>query len=45
VKQALAAGVLAVVLSIAAGPAFIAFLRRADTGKQLERFGFALPRS
>jgi len=25
--------------------AFIAFLRRADTGKQLERFGFALPRS
>jgi molybdate transport system substrate-binding protein len=24
--------------------AFIAFLRRPDTGKQLERFGFALPR-
>lgn len=24
--------------------AFIAFLRREDTGKQLERFGFALPR-
>jgi phospho-N-acetylmuramoyl-pentapeptide-transferase len=39
VKQALAAGVLAVVLSIAAGPAFIAFLRSKAFGQHIREEG------
>ena len=38
-KQALAAGVLAVVLSIAAGPAFIAFLRSKAFGQHIREEG------
>jgi phospho-N-acetylmuramoyl-pentapeptide-transferase len=39
VKQALAAGVLAVVLSIAAGPAFIAFVRSKAFGQYIREDG------
>jgi phospho-N-acetylmuramoyl-pentapeptide-transferase len=39
VKLALGAGVVAVVLSIAAGPAFIAFLRRHALGQQIREEG------
>jgi len=39
VKQALAAGVLAVVLSIAAGPAFIAFVRSKAFGQHIREDG------
>ena len=38
-KLALAAGVLAIVFSIAAGPAYIAFLRKRSFGQQIREEG------